>query len=213
MLEGFGTRQRELLLLLMEHKGGMTLEDLISSLGISRTAVNQHLAGLERDGLVRKGDSRKTGGRPSATYLPTDQGINLFPKQYSWMSELLIDSLKEELGSEGLIGYFQKLASKVAKQVAHRMTGNTTEERIQQVARLLTELSYQAETEEPQSVSALLSIKATNCVYHDLATTHPEVCHFDLALMSELTNCEVEHTECMVREGQVCRFHFQPKPQ
>ncbi len=213
MLAGFGTRQRELLLLLMEHKGGMTLEDLISSLGISRTAVTQHLVTLERDGLIRKGDSRKTGGRPSATYIPTDQGINLLPKQYSWMSELLIDSLKEELGSEGLIGYFQKLARKVAQQVAPQITGHTHKERIQQVASLLTELSYQAEVEEPPSGEASPSIKATNCVYHDLATTNPEVCHFDLVLMSELTHCEVEHKECMVREGEVCRFHFHPKRQ
>ena len=53
---------------------------------------------LERDGYVSKTAPRKTGGRPQNVYVLTEEGTNLFPKQYSWFSKLLIQTLREEVG-------------------------------------------------------------------------------------------------------------------
>jgi predicted ArsR family transcriptional regulator len=53
-------------------------------------------------------------------------------------------------------------------------------------------------------------IEATNCVFHHLATRFPEVCHFDLALLSTFVGRPVVHDECIVRGGHVCRFSFKP---
>jgi predicted ArsR family transcriptional regulator len=210
MLDGFGIRQRELLLLLLENKDGLTIDDLVSSLGITRTAVSQHLAVLERDGYVEKGSLLKTLGRPVSTYIVTDKGRNLLPKQYSWFSELLVESIKDEFGSERLTQYLHKMARGVARQVKPRMAGKTSEEQIHELAKILTELSYQANTDAVDTQSGKPAIVATNCVYHNVAAKHPEVCEFDLALMSELLDDEVEHVECMVRGGSVCRFRFHP---
>jgi len=210
MLEGFGTRQRELLLLLLEHKDGLTIDDLVTSLGITRTAISQHLAVLERDGYVEKGSLLKTLGRPVSTYIVTNKGRDLLPKQYSWFSELLVESLKDEFGSERLTQYLQKMARRVAQQLKPRMAGKTSEEQITELAKILTELSYQANADATDTQSGRPAIIATNCVYHNVASKHPEVCEFDLALMSELLDRQVEHAECMVRSENVCRFRFHP---
>jgi predicted ArsR family transcriptional regulator len=53
-------------------------------------------------------------------------------------------------------------------------------------------------------------IVAHNCVFHRLAAAHPVVCELDLALIGALGGAEVEHTECMVRGGNVCRFKLRP---
>src|SRR5579862_6399591 len=95
-----GSSQQEVLRQLLERKSGATLDELVTAVGLSRTAVNQHLIALERDGYVRKGNPRKTGGRPQHTYVLTEQGTNVFPKQYSWFSKLLMQTLREELGEE-----------------------------------------------------------------------------------------------------------------
>jgi predicted ArsR family transcriptional regulator len=54
-------------------------------------------------------------------------------------------------------------------------------------------------------------IEADNCVFHNLAMQNPEVCKFDLALLSSFTGSTVEHHECMAKAGNVCRFKFHPK--
>ncbi len=54
MVEKFESRQHQILALLQQHKAGLTIEDLVTRLDISRTAVNQHIVSLERDGLIKK---------------------------------------------------------------------------------------------------------------------------------------------------------------
>src|SRR6185503_11076746 len=95
-----GNSQQEVLAQLLERKAGATLDELVAAVGLSRTAVNQHLIALEREGYVRKAVPRKTGGRPQHIYVLTEEGCNLFPKQYSWFSKLLIQTLREQVGED-----------------------------------------------------------------------------------------------------------------
>lgn len=204
MFYGFGPRQQQLLKTLLEHKSGHTVEELSKLLGITRTAVNQHLLALERGGYVVKDKLTKTGGRPGYTYVLTPRGYDLFPKQYAWFSRLLLDSLKEELGEEGLECYLRKLGSELSANLKNQMRGDSIEERLVEVAEMLQELGYDAypdETEERQP-----ALTAHNCVYHDLAKTHNEVCQFDITLLSSLLNADIEHKTCMARGDHCCKF-------
>ena len=71
------TRSRFQKLLLESPKGRVldrlrhapqTVEQLASSLGVTGNAVRSHLAALEGEGLIRRGDPRRTARRPSRTY-------------------------------------------------------------------------------------------------------------------------------------------------
>jgi len=94
-----GSSQQAVMAQLLEHKSGATLDELVSWVGLSRTAVNQHLTALERQGFVRRGEPRKSGGRPQNVYVLTEDGTNVFfPKKYSWFSKLLIQTLRESVG-------------------------------------------------------------------------------------------------------------------
>jgi len=209
MFPEFESRQHQVLALLQQHKSGLTIEALVTQLEISRTAVNQHMVGLERDGLIKKSAQQKsTGGRPGWSYQITDEGINRLPKQYSWFSELLLDTLKEELGSKKLEAYVKKVATSLVPQLRKELKGKDPSEHIQQVARLLQSLGYQAHTETTPSKKELPILIAHNCVYHDLAIKNPEVCAFDIALLEQLVNRKVDHQECMAKGGHACRFAF-----
>jgi len=191
----------EILTLLKDHRDGLSIPKLEESLGISRTAVNQHLTNLERDGLVTKGQSAKTGGRPGYVYLITGKGIDHLPKQYSWFSELMLDSLKEKLGPEKLTSFLRELASGVGQQLHPRLLGKSLEEKIDEVNAIMNELGYEAHV-VPSSSKELPMISAHNCVYHKLADKHPEVCQFDLALLEGLLEIqEATQEECIVRGG------------
>jgi predicted ArsR family transcriptional regulator len=71
----------------------------------------------------------------------------------------------------------------------------------------MTELGYDARSAIAARVP---EIQARNCVFHHLAQQHPSVCRFDLALLARASGRRVEHAECMLRGGKVCRFRFRP---
>jgi predicted ArsR family transcriptional regulator len=52
------------------------------------------------------------------------------------------------------------------------------------------------------------TIEACNCVYHDLAQKHEEICEFDRTLISTLLGKTIDHEECMAKGGVVCRFRI-----
>jgi predicted ArsR family transcriptional regulator len=211
MITLLGLRQQQLLTLLLQNKEGLTVENLSKGLGITDNAVRQHLTALERDGMVAKGETQSTGGRPEQLYGLTTAGTELFPRQYSWFAELLINSLREEQGTEALRERLEGMGKAVGRQVAARLAGaNDNAERIRALSAIMRELGYQSGSIDPAR-EILPAIEATNCVFHSLAKCYPEVCYFDLAMMSEVVGCDVIHDECMVRGGHVCRFKFKER--
>jgi len=205
MLEGLGQTQQQLLRLLLENKEGLTIDEMVKALDITRTAVYQHVNSLENGGYIEKHTLTKTGGRPGQVYVLSDQGVHLFPKQYAWFSELLLSNLKDQLGAQGLENHLRRLGENLADTLRHRLLAKTPVDQVAEIAALMQELGYEASVTS-QAGDELPSITACNCVYHQLAGKYQEVCSLDLALLSSLSGRKVEHVECMVRGGRACRF-------
>lgn len=205
-----GSSQQQVLNQLLERKAGATLDELVTALGLSRTAVNQHLIALERDGHVRKVAARKTGGRPQHIYALTESGTNLFPKQYSWFSRLLIQTLRESLGEEQASKYMYDLGVKMSADLIPRLIGKNRTERIAEIVKIMNETGFMAKTIAVSGSDKLPRVECKHCVYHDLSKDYPEVCRFDIGFLSGLMGAEVEHQSCMQRGGESCRFKFVP---
>jgi len=211
MITLLGLRQQRLLTLLLENKVGLTVENLSKGLGITDNAVRQHLTALERDGIVIKGETQSTGGRPEYLYGLTTAGQELFPRHYSWFAELLISSVREEQGSEALRERLETMGRAVGRQVAIKLAEITDKaKRIRALSVIMRELGYQSSPIDRIN-EKLPAIEASNCVFHSLAQRYPEVCYFDLAMMSEVVDSDIIHDECMVRSGNVCRFKFKKR--
>jgi len=200
-------RRQELLTALLQQKGGLTIDALVDTLGITRTAVRQHLAALEREGKVVRGGMRPSGGRPQHLYVLTASGAEQFPRRYSWFADLLIGLLKSEVGGEALRKRLEALGAAAAESLRtdpdSRLTG-----RLASLATAMRELGYET---DPVPPGRSKEVVAHNCVFHQIAAAHPEVCAFDLGFMARFAGAKVEHTECMARGQHVCRFRFQEK--
>jgi predicted ArsR family transcriptional regulator len=203
-----GKTQHVLLRELLRNKEGLTVDALAKILDVSRNAVRQHIMSLERDGLVAKGKTQPSGGRPEQLYVLTPAGEERFPRQYSWFSEMLLQILQAEFGSAGLEEKLLEMGRSVANSLMMRLPdkGNTSK-LIAAIAEIMQEIGYDAvaKTEDGEQ-----EIEAHNCVFHKLATKCPQVCSFDLALLSSCSGREVEHRSCMVRGDDACRFRFVP---
>ncbi|NBA96703.1 metalloregulator ArsR/SmtB family transcription factor [Pseudomonas sp. R5(2019)] len=200
MLQGMGRTQQDLLSALLYQSGGMSIDELAHHLAVTRTAIRQHLAALERDGLVARGETRPTGRRPEQLYQLTAQGRELFPRQYQLLANLLIGEVAELIGEEGLVKLMRSLGQKLAASI------DTDELDEARIAEHMNQAGYEAQVFFRSGGQA--EIVAHNCVFHHLAKAHPQVCELDLALIGALGHGDVEHLECMLRGGQVCRFRI-----
>lgn len=199
------TRQTQILRLLLKNRKGLSIDQIAAALDISRTAILQHFSKLQKLDYICEGSLDKTAGRPVRNYCLTERGINSFPKQYSWFSELLLDSLKQQMGAEGLSNYMYRLGEQVAQGLLPEMKDKTSAERVEHLLSIMQELGFEA-TLQINTEEKSQKIQACNCVYHDIAQKHEEICQFDLALISSLLNSEIELEECLAQSGCVCRF-------
>ncbi len=210
MLAILGNRQQALLKLLLKNKSGLTVVELSTQLKITRNAIRQHLVALEKEGLVAHGDSRPSGGRPEQLYVLTDAGRELFPRHYSWFAQLVVESIKQESGAQALRERLGAMGAGVAQQLRSQNAGlENPRQKVEKLSEIMEELGYDANT--PTLSDGALVIEADNCIFHHLAMANPEICQFDLDLLSTFTDSEVEHQECMAKGENVCRFRFSPK--
>ncbi|TDF81574.1 metalloregulator ArsR/SmtB family transcription factor [Pseudomonas sp. H9] len=198
MFEGLGRTQQDLLSALLYQAAGMSIEELASQLAVTRTAVRQHLAALERDGLVVRGELRATGRRPEQLYQLSAAGHELFPRHYHLLANLLINEVASLIGHEALVSLMRNLGQKMAADLS------ATQLDEQQISAHMKDVGYESEVFFRSGGPA--QIVAHNCVFHQLAEAHPEVCELDLALIGSLGGGTVQHLECMLRGGAVCRF-------
>jgi predicted ArsR family transcriptional regulator len=209
MSEVFGERRKQLMRHLLRHKTGCSIDELALAIGVTRTAVRQHLAALSQEGLVAPGGQRATGGRPQQLFVLTPQGREAFPRRYSWFAQLLIEAMAKEHGASGLRIRLGRIASAVVAQLRQRAPEkDSRQQKVAKVSKLMDELGYDART--GIGIAGAPAIEADNCVFHELAMNNPEICQFDLSLLSGLTGSKVELDECMARGGHVCRFRFTP---
>ena len=208
MIETLGKTQQNLLYALQAHKSGLTMDTLAETLGITRTAVRQHIAALEIQGFVEKGQTHSSGGRPSQFYQLTNKGFYLFPKQYALFSTFLLNAIISEKGVDGLSGWLHQLGSQIAQNFKHKTEDNTLQGRLIKTVNVMNTLAYDAYVVEKSSNQFDGAIEAANCIYHDLAAHHPQVCQFDLALLESLTDSKVQHEKCIQKGDSVCRFCF-----
>lgn len=208
MLEVMGERQKNLLILLLRHKAGLTVDELSVELAITRNAVRQHLAALEAELLVKKGTTRASGGRPEQLYVLTEKGQESFPRHYALLAQLLVESIAEEEGEDWVVRHLTRLGRKMGTQLAQPYaSASTLAAKIEKLAEVMAQLGYSARvvTEETTRIPM---IEADNCIFHQLALAQPAVCQFDLALLASFSQGHVAQQQCMAKGDGCCRFQF-----
>lgn len=204
-LEQLGQTQQELLRFLQSERDGCSIDTLRSALNISRNAVRQHLTALLAQGLVAHGSIAPTGGRPERRYVLTDAGRELFPRRYVELASSLIHEIGRSMGEAQLLKILTRLGAEVGRELGAKLKPGSSSERCKAIADTMMDLGYDATA---QVNGSSREIHARNCVFHHLAQSHPAVCRFDLAFLARASGERVEHMECIVRGGSICRFRF-----
>ena len=207
---------KEQILAHLKRSGGSTVDGLAGMFGLARMTIRQHLATLERDGLVVSKEERRQRGRPHLLFSLSDRGQELFPKRYDRLADLALQEVAF-LDAEDIAGLspqekkkllLSKMAERVYLQHEGRVQGKSLPERVAAVADILREeggfAEWRAEDEEYEIIDY-------NCVYRRVADSHEDLCHWHLTLLSRLLGQDVKCDQFMSRGAESCRFVVRPE--
>ncbi|MBU7023907.1 MAG: ArsR family transcriptional regulator [Theionarchaea archaeon] len=182
-----------------------TVDTLSSKIGISPTAVRQHLAILERESLVT-GETLKEGiGRPKVIYSITEEAEKLFPKHYGWLMGQVISLLLEQLGEEHVHSMFNHIGTRFAEPYLEKVEGKSLEERAAEVTKILNEWgAYAALEDDDHSIT----LKNYNCAFYQVAQVHPQVCNVHTTFLEKLLEKKPEQTASMAEGNDYCAYRI-----
>jgi predicted ArsR family transcriptional regulator len=192
---GTGARILELL-----RRGPMTVDQLASSLQLTRTAVQGQLATLQNDQLVEQRGTRRGISKPAKTYGVTQQAELLFSRAYIPILTQLVHVLAQRLTTDEF--------DSIMREVGRTAMGNwapasgTLGDRVARASSLLNELGGLSEVREEDG---LYIIESYGCPLAAATAVYPEACNAMESLLSEFAGTPV--TKCCDRNDRArCCF-------
>lgn len=185
----------------LQRAGEATVKDLAALLGVSTTAVRDHLMHLQAEGLVTVRAERHGPGRPRLVYTLSDQARSRFPKQYDRLITGLLRELIDQEGPAKVERLLERVSRRLAEEYTDRMEGADVVERLNELRRLLEQRGVPAEVAEDGD-----GIRLFACPFYDVVQDHPEVCSMERQMIEYVLG-EKLALESTIREGaHTCRF-------
>lgn len=209
-MQSLHENQKKILEYLLNHPEGATADQLSHHLEITKTAVKEHILKIEFMGYITFKDSKGSVGRPRRSYLLSSEGHEAFPKQYSWLSNVLLELLADDLGPNMISRIMKDLGNKVASSMESRFKGKSSVDLLNEITKALNELGYRSYLKQSDLRKGAI-LEATNCVYHSVAKAHPELCQFDVQFLEKASGMKVKLESCIAKGDATCRFCIKKK--
>lgn len=201
-----GTQAGKILAHLQRH-GEATVKELEELLGISTTAVREHLTHLEAKDLLGTRLARSGPGRPRLVYFLTQRAHELFPKQYDTLVTLLLREIASREGPDQLQVLLDAVAARLAAEYGGQVDAEHLAERLQQLRDAMEARGIPAEVRSAESLQVFA------CPYLDVAQEHAAVCTMERRMLESVLG-ETIRLEGTIREGRrSCHFALGGAPQ
>ncbi len=185
----------------LQRQGQATIRDLEEVLGVSTTAVREHLAHLQAANLIAISTVRHGPGRPRFVYTLTDKAQGLFPKQYDLLINLLLQEIAADGGAKQVDLLLERVGKRLADEYADRINGADIEARLNELRAKLESRGIPAEVHQTGD-----GIHIFACPYFDVAQEHAQVCTMEQQMIEQVLGEKVT-LEQSIREGHHrCRF-------
>lgn len=198
---------RQLILDYLREHGEAAVRELGAHLDLTATGVRQHLAVLEREGLVASREVRGRVGRPAMVYRLTAQGEALYPKAYDDLARALMAALTRTLPPAQQRALLMATAEALAAPHLPRLEGRSPRERMRAARDLLREQQVVARC---AVAGEGFELYEATCPFHDVAVEQPAICEMERVLLERLTGMEVELRTWQRAGADHCSFRLTP---
>jgi predicted ArsR family transcriptional regulator len=191
---------------LLRRHGELTAQELSDALGIGAVGIRQHLALLERDGMVRIAGLRRSVGRPANIYMLTAEAEERFPKRYDRLALEVIDYVAQAGGAGAVEQLLQHRREELARELAPALAGKSRGERVAALAAMLADQGYMCEYEQLADGSYLLT--EYNCPVDCVARRHPQFCTQEIRLYEDLLGVPLTRDGTIAAGAHCCRYRI-----
>jgi DeoR family suf operon transcriptional repressor len=201
---------RRAILLSIKKRGEARAEDLATALGITPSAVRQHLSALVGEGLVSVREQRGGAGRPKFFYATTAAAEELFPKTYGELTNELLDYMGTE--EPGLVDrLFERRQQRRVEAAGQRLAGRSFEERVRVLAEILDEDGYLAGVERADDGTWM--IVEHNCAILEVALRYGQACSSEIGFLRQvMPDAEIDRVSHMASGEHHCAYRVRPRP-
>jgi predicted ArsR family transcriptional regulator len=169
-------------------RGVRTVEELARMLGLTDNAVRNHLATLERDGIVRQDGVRRGqgAGKPAVLFDVHPDAEPLFSRAYPPVLTALLESVVEQLAPDAVDALMRATGRRVARDVGGPATG-ALPERLAAAAAVLNALGGAVDVVEDAHAVGAYRLRGYACPLSATVQRRPEICRAVETLVSEVT--------------------------
>src|SRR5213079_2581690 len=107
----------------IQRQGSASVKDLEAAMGVTTTAVREHVAHLLHEGFLQATRVRGEVGRPYYVYSLTAKAQDLFPKDYATLAILLLEETLAIGGQEGLRALLNRVSRRLAGKLENQTQG------------------------------------------------------------------------------------------
>ncbi len=194
----------------LKRKGSATIKELEDVLGVTTTAVRQHLYALQADGYIERQRVHAGVGRPHHAYFITGKVHELFACHCDDLALTLLEEVYALEGESRANQLLDRVGSRLAARYANSVRADVLQERVREMAGALNERGVL--TEVSVETDDVIVLHAYNCPYHELAQDHRDICEMDEELLRKVLGSEVSLTACLMDGDQGCRFVVRSQP-
>jgi len=206
-------RARDRVMLQLKTRGAQTAAQLADRLDVTPMAIRQHLALLEREGLVEHATERRPVGRPARVWSLTERAAAHFPDTHADLTVELLASMREVFGEEGLERLIHARSLKQRAAYRERLPGHDAPlaERVRALAALRTDEGYMADARRQPDGSFLLV--ENHCPICAAASLCQGFCRDELELFREVLGPDavVERSEHLLADARRCAYRVSPR--
>jgi predicted ArsR family transcriptional regulator len=195
---------RQQILHLLRRRSPLTAAELSDALGIGAVGVRQHLALLERDGLVHIAGVRRAVGRPSHLYALTPAAESLFPRSYDRIALDALAFVRASGGELAIEELFGARRERLVAQLAPQLAGRPLAEQVRALAAILNEQGYMCDVHERDDGAFVLT--QHNCPIDCVARAYPQACAHELRLYETVLGVALARDETISDGGSCCRY-------
>jgi predicted ArsR family transcriptional regulator len=208
---GFGDSQADVLRA-VKRLGEATLGELAASLGLARETLRDHCRGLAAQGLVERAGVRRSGpGRPQVVYRLSARGEELFPRREGELLAELARFLLATGGEGHLERFFAERAERRRPALERRVAGLDGEDRLREVAAILSEQGYLAEPAAGTAEGGV-GLRLCHCPLRDLVAVSQLPCRAEMALVEHLLGAPLARESFMPDGSPSCTYRLAPRP-
>ncbi|MBK6490080.1 MAG: ArsR family transcriptional regulator [Gemmatimonadetes bacterium] len=184
----------------------LTTKELGALFGVTPNALRRHLKELEIEGVVRYQREIRGVGGPVFAFSLTEVGERLFPRAYDSALNEVLELVRQQFGSDGVIDLFRKRWADIAEKAKPELARLPLNQRAERLAELLTTLGYMAEAPGEEGAT----LRENNCAIRAVIERFPEICVAEKSFLEEVLGAHVTRQSHIAAGANCCEYCIHP---